>query len=70
MFRAPRKSQRKLKICALGEEAVGKTSLIRRYVADKFEGAYTRTIGVGLDTLCLTAGDKVFFDRFVGRGTC
>ncbi|MEE9164539.1 MAG: hypothetical protein V3U17_07105 [Thermoplasmata archaeon] len=34
-----------MKICALGEEAVGKTSLIRRYVADKFEGPYTRTIG-------------------------
>lgn len=45
MLQAPKKPERKLKICALGEEAVGKTSLIRRYVADKFEGEYTKTIG-------------------------
>ena len=34
----------KMKICAVGEETVGKTSLIR-FVADLFEGAYVRTIG-------------------------
>lgn len=35
----------KLKICSVGEEAVGKTSLIRRFVADKFDADYIRTIG-------------------------
>lgn len=35
----------KTKICTVGEEAVGKTSLIRRFVADKFDGEYIRTIG-------------------------
>lgn len=35
----------KLKICAVGEEAVGKTSLIRRFVADTFDGEYMRTMG-------------------------
>ncbi|MFQ5986249.1 MAG: Rab family GTPase [Thermoplasmata archaeon] len=45
MRRTPGLSRKKLKICALGEGMVGKTSLIRRYVADKFEGDYTRTVG-------------------------
>lgn len=35
----------KMKVCAVGEEAVGKTSLIRRFVADVFDADYTRTIG-------------------------
>ena len=35
----------KMKTCAVGEETVGKTSLIHRLVADVFEGAYVRTIG-------------------------
>ncbi len=39
------KPRMKMKICAVGEEAVGKTSLIHRYVADKYEDDYIRTIG-------------------------
>ncbi len=35
----------KMKICAVGEEAVGKTSLIRRFVTDVFDGEYVRTFG-------------------------
>lgn len=35
----------RLKICLLGEGAVGKTSLIRRFVFDEFDDAYITTIG-------------------------
>jgi small GTP-binding protein len=34
------------KICLLGEFAVGKTSLIRRFVYNRFEADYLATIGV------------------------
>lgn len=37
--------QLKSKICLVGEKAVGKTSLIRRYVLDQFDDDYIRTIG-------------------------
>ena len=33
------------KVCMLGDGAVGKTSLIRRYVFDQFKEDYTPTIG-------------------------
>jgi small GTP-binding protein len=35
----------KLKICMVGELAVGKTCLIRRYVYDEFDDKYCTTIG-------------------------
>lgn len=35
----------KLKICLIGESAVGKTSLIRRFVHDSFDDKYIRTMG-------------------------
>jgi small GTP-binding protein len=35
----------KSKICLVGEKAVGKTSLIRRYVLDEFSDDYIRTLG-------------------------
>jgi len=35
----------KKKVCLLGEGAVGKTSLIRRYVVDQFDDAYIVTVG-------------------------
>ena len=35
----------KSKICLVGEKAVGKTSLIRRYVLNMFEEQYVTTIG-------------------------
>lgn len=34
------------KICLLGDFAVGKTSLVRRFVYDRFEDKYISTIGV------------------------
>ena len=35
----------KIKICLVGESAVGKTSLIKRYVLNKFADKYITTIG-------------------------
>ena len=38
------------KICALGAVAVGKTSLLRRFVHGIFSDDYQSTIGVKIDT--------------------
>ncbi len=35
----------KAKVCLVGEAAVGKTSLIRRYVVDEFDDRYIMTLG-------------------------
>lgn len=35
----------KMKICLIGEAAVGKTSLIKKFVLDKFDDEYLATIG-------------------------
>ena len=35
----------KTKVCLVGEAAVGKTSLIRRYVLEEFEDRYITTLG-------------------------
>ena len=45
----------KAKICLIGEAAVGKTSLIRRYVEDTFDDRYVSTLGskVSLKTVWL-----------------
>jgi small GTP-binding protein len=49
------------KIVLLGDSAVGKTSLIRRYVFDKFEDSYIATIGskVTKKELQIHSGKKV-----------
>ena len=44
------KSEYLLKICAIGSGNVGKTSLIRRYAEDKFDGNYLPTLGVDITT--------------------
>lgn len=48
------------KICLLGDFAVGKTSLIRRFVYDKFDDSYLSTIGVKISrkALNLTVAGK------------
>ncbi len=35
----------KAKVCLVGENAVGKTSLVRRYVLDQFDNRYITTLG-------------------------
>ena len=53
----------KLKICLAGEGAVGKTSLIRRFLFDQFEDKYTATLGAKVSRKSLTIEDAR------GRGT-
>ena len=36
----------KLKVCLVGDEGVGKTSLIRQFVLSEFDERYVRTVGV------------------------
>jgi small GTP-binding protein len=47
------------KVCVLGEEAVGKTSLIRRFVVEKFDDKYIATIGTksSKKTMSIKTGD-------------
>ncbi len=47
----------KAKVCLIGEAAVGKTSLIRRYVEDTFDDRYISTLGskVSLKKVWLTS---------------
>ncbi|MBN2042104.1 MAG: GTP-binding protein [Spirochaetes bacterium] len=47
----------KLKIIMLGDFAVGKTSLIRRFVYDEFNDSYLTTIGVKVTRKELDIGD-------------
>lgn len=42
------------KICMIGDFAVGKTSLVARYVHSRFSEAYLTTVGVKIDTKTLT----------------
>jgi hypothetical protein len=46
------------KICMLGAFAVGKTSLVRRYVDSIFSDAYLTTVGVKIDKRTVTVGDQ------------
>lgn len=49
---------RQKKICMLGAFAVGKTSLVRRYVDSIFSEAYLTTVGVKIDKRTLTVGGE------------
>ena len=46
------------KICMLGAFAVGKTSLVRRYVDSIFSDTYLTTVGVKIDKRVVTVGDE------------
>jgi len=45
------------KVCMLGGFAVGKTSLVRRYVDSMFSEKYTTTIGVKIDKKVVSIGE-------------
>lgn len=45
------------KVCLLGATAVGKTSLVRRYVESLFSEKYQATIGVKIDRKLVDVGD-------------
>lgn len=45
------------KICMLGGFAVGKTSLVRRFVSNVFSDHYQTTIGVTVEKKVVTSGD-------------
>ncbi len=49
----------KMKVCLVGEEGVGKTSLVQRYVLSQFDERYLRTVGtmVRKKTIDLTGPD-------------
>lgn len=48
----------KKKICMLGTFAVGKTSLVQRFVRSVFSDRYLTTVGVRIDQKSLTVGDR------------
>jgi len=45
----------KMKVCLVGEAAVGKTSLIRRFVLDDFDDKYIQTLGTKVSKKELSA---------------
>ena len=47
------------KICLLGDFAVGKTSLIRRYVEEKYDEKYLSTIGVNISRKSVEMDDYI-----------
>ncbi|MBT3193873.1 MAG: GTP-binding protein [Verrucomicrobia bacterium] len=48
----------KKKICMLGGFAVGKTSLVQRFVRSVFSERYLTTVGVRIDQKSMTIGDQ------------
>lgn len=57
------------KICVIGQFAVGKTSLVRRYVLDEFSHDYQATLGVNIykysDTVEYPAGGKTTLNQII-----
>jgi small GTP-binding protein len=46
------------KICMLGKPAVGKTSLVRRFVESIYSDKYLTTVGVKIDKKVVTVGEQ------------
>jgi small GTP-binding protein len=49
---------RKRKVCLIGATAVGKTSLVGRYVTSIFSESYHTTIGVKIESRVVTSKDR------------
>ncbi len=54
----------KKKICLLGDPAVGKTSLIQRYVMDKYDDEYLSTLGTKVTKKEVEVNDDFNFIQF------
>lgn len=57
-FQKPESVSVKFKICMVGSYAVGKTSLVDRYVNSIYSDAYHTTIGVKIDKKEVTIGEE------------
>lgn len=57
----------KMKVCLVGEEGVGKTSLVRQFVTGQFDEAYIRTLGavVSKKVVEVDAGGPVEADMVI-----
>lgn len=64
----PEPRRMKAKVCLVGEHAVGKTSLIRRYVLDEFNDRYIVTLGAKVskkEILLDTTPDPIQMDMTI-----
>jgi small GTP-binding protein len=57
----------KVKVCLVGENAVGKTSLIKKFVLDIFDDSYITTIGTKITkkTMTFEAQDPIKMDMMI-----
>nr|XP_005907902.1 PREDICTED: ras-related protein Rab-6B isoform X2 [Bos mutus] len=54
---------RKFKLVFLGEQSVGKTSLITRFMYDSFDNTYQATIGIDFLSKTMYLEDRTVFRR-------
>lgn len=53
-------SMREIKLCLLGDTSVGKSSLVLRFVSDRFDQHSTATIGASFMSKSFTHGEETF----------
>lgn len=60
-MRTEEEPQVKRKVCLVGDPGVGKTSLVRRFVLDRYDDSYIQTIGakVSRKDVTVPGGDRV-----------
>ena len=56
---------RKFKLVFLGEQSVGKTSLITRFMYDSFDNTYQATIGIDFLSKTMYLEDRTVMSRFI-----